>query len=71
MKNNTKGLEYYLSNALNNLAYQDREKKLREYAKKASPKTLRQYISNKTNDEWTMECSVAKDELIRRGIRPY
>ena len=60
-----------ITNIFNKLASQEEEKasisNLREYAKKAKTKVLKDYISNRTNEEWDIKCSIANDELIKRG----
>ena len=60
-----------ITNIFNKLARQEEEKasisNLREYAKKAKTKVLKDYISNRTNEEWDIKCSIANDELIKRG----
>ena len=40
---------------------------LKGYAKKTATKVLKKYISNRENSEWNINCSIANDELIKRG----
>jgi len=45
------------------------EKKLREFAKNTSTEMLKKYISKRDNSNWNYKCSIAVDELIKRGER--
>tara|TARA_R110000782_G_scaffold104414_1_gene192102 strand:+ start:369 stop:569 length:201 start_codon:yes stop_codon:yes gene_type:complete len=40
---------------------------LKAYAKKTNTKVLKKYISNRKNYQWNINCSIANDELIKRG----
>ena len=40
---------------------------LKAYAKKTTTKVLKKYISNRNNSQWNINCSIANDELIKRG----
>lgn len=42
---------------------------LKAYAKKTDTKVLKKYISNRKNSEWNINCSIANDELIKRGAK--
>ena len=42
---------------------------LKSHAKKTDTKVLKKYISNRENSEWNINCSIANDELIRRGTK--
>ena len=43
------------------------DKRLRECAKKTSTEMLKKYLSNRDNSNWNFKCSIANDELIKRG----
>jgi len=65
-------LEGILNKTFNKLAQQEEEKweikKLKIEVKKTPTKTLKKFISNRTNEQWNYKCSIANDELIRRGV---
>jgi hypothetical protein len=42
---------------------------LKAYAKKTHTEYLKKYISNRENSEWNIACSIANDELIKRGAK--
>ena len=42
---------------------------LKAYAKKTATKVLKKYISNSKNSQWNINCSIANDELIKRGAK--
>ena len=60
-----------LTNIFTKLVQQEEQeftiKQLKEYAKKTKTKVLKEYISNRTNNDWDIKCSIANDELIIRG----
>jgi hypothetical protein len=64
-------LDKTITNIFNNLVTQEQEeyniKTLKSHAKKTSTKDLKKYISNRTNEEWDIRCTIANDELIKRG----
>tara|TARA_R110002051_G_scaffold291403_1_gene355377 strand:+ start:289 stop:492 length:204 start_codon:yes stop_codon:yes gene_type:complete len=67
MKMKTTELNEILTKTLNELDGIDRVNRLKMYVKKADTKTLKKYLSGKTNENWTIECSIANDELIKRN----
>jgi len=62
----TTQLNEILTKTLNELDGVERVKRLKMYVKKADTKTLEKYLAGKTNENWTIECSIANDELIKR-----
>ena len=42
---------------------------LEKIAKETKTETLKKYISNRKNEDWNYKCSIANDELIRRGAK--
>jgi hypothetical protein len=40
---------------------------LKAHAKKTPTKVLKKYISDRENTDWNINCSIANDELIKRG----
>ena len=59
-------LNKILTKILNDLDGEERVNRLKMYVKKTDTKTLEKYLSEKTNENWTIECSIANDELIKR-----
>ena len=60
-----------ITRIFNKLAKQEEDRlsygKLKKYAQAASTKVLKEYISNRTNEQWDIKCTIANDELIKRG----
>tara|TARA_R110002167_G_scaffold50874_1_gene147775 strand:+ start:7948 stop:8145 length:198 start_codon:yes stop_codon:yes gene_type:complete len=60
-----------ITRIFNRLATQEEDKlkygQLKKYAQDTSTKVLKKYISNRTNEQWDINCTVANDELIKRG----
>ena len=63
----TTQLNEILTKTLNELDGIERVNRLKMYVKKADTKTLKKYLLGKTNENWTIECSIANDELIKRN----
>tara|TARA_R110000764_G_scaffold201674_1_gene286888 strand:+ start:115 stop:312 length:198 start_codon:yes stop_codon:yes gene_type:complete len=59
-------LNEILTKTLNDLDGTERVSRLKMYVKKTDTKTLKKYLAGKTNENWTIECSIANDELIKR-----
>ena len=64
-------MEKQITKIFNKLAKQVEEElsygKLKQYAEATSTELLKKYIANRTNEQWDIRCSVANDELIKRG----
>ena len=62
-----------ITQIFNKLAEKDMQSmriaELKSYAKKTATKVLKKYISNRNNSEWNINCSIANDELIKRGAK--
>jgi len=60
-----------ITQIFNKLAEKDMQSmriaELKGYAKKTTTKVLKKYISNRNNSQWNINCSIANDELIKRG----
>ena len=60
-----------ITKIFNKLAEKDMQSmriaELKAYAKKTDTKVLKKYISNRKNYQWNINCSIANDELIKRG----
>jgi len=60
-----------ITKIFNKLAEKDMQSmriaELKGYAKKTTTKVLKKYISNRNNSQWNINCSIANDELIKRG----
>ena len=60
-----------LTNTFNKLREEEEEKfdikRWTKMAKETKTETLKKYISNRTNENWNIKCSIANDELIKRG----
>jgi len=62
-----------ITQIFNKLAEKDMQSmriaELKGYAKKTTTKVLKKYISNRNNYQWNINCSIANDELIKRGAK--
>ena len=67
----TKGISKEITKIFNKLADKElqniRLSEIKEHAKKTDTKVLKKYISDRKNSEWNINCSIANDELIKRG----
>ena len=66
-----KNINKILTDTFNKLREKEEEKfeivRLRKIAKETKTETLKKYISNRDNSNWNFKCSIANDELIKRG----
>jgi len=62
-----------ITDIFNNLREEEEQlfedKRLRECAKNTSTEMLKKYLSKRDNSNWNFKCSIAVDELIKRGER--
>ena len=68
-----KNINKILTDTFNKLREEEEEKfeiaKLKKIAKETKTETLKKYISNRKNEDWNYKCSIANDELIKRGAK--